>query len=155
MASVAESGMIKMSARFLLVFTLLYTINSFQPSSLRNRNPLLQMGPINSIKNLIRAPAIQEGKTFDYIIIGGGTAGCVLANRLSENESKSVLVLEAGSKDFKHKYIQIPAGVLQLFKSKFDWDFASSPEPNVNERSIYLCRGKVLGKSTKFLIVHL
>lgn len=66
------------------------------------------MGPINAIKNLVRGPKIKPGQTFDYIIIGGGTAGCVLANRLSENESKKVLVLEAGSKDFKHKYIQIP-----------------------------------------------
>ena len=50
----------------------------------------------------------KQNQEFDYIIIGGGTAGCVLANRLSENENKKVLVLEAGSKDFKHKYIQIP-----------------------------------------------
>ena len=70
------------------------------------------MGPINAIKNLVRGPKIKPGQTFDYIIIGGGTAGCVLANRLSENESKNVLVLEAGSKNFKHKYIQIPVSSL-------------------------------------------
>ena len=55
--------------------------------------------------------------TYDYIIVGGGTAGCVLANRLSENSGKRVLVLEAGSKDFKNKYIQIPVMILN-FSSK-------------------------------------
>jgi choline dehydrogenase len=50
------------------------------------------------------------GQTYDYIIVGGGTAGCVLANRLSESGGKRVLVLEAGSEDFKNTYIKIPVG---------------------------------------------
>jgi hypothetical protein len=76
------------------------------------RKSFLNMGAIKAIKNLVRGPAIPAGQTYDYIIVGGGTAGCVLANRLSENEGKRVLVLEAGTNDFKNTYIQIPVRLL-------------------------------------------
>ena len=86
---------------------------------------------------------------YDYIIVGGGTAGCVLANRLTQEGGKKVLMVEAGSSDYKNKLIQIPAGVLKLFKNpKFDWDFDAESEESVAGRNIYLCRGKVLGGSS-------
>lgn len=90
-----------------------------------------------------------EGK-YDYIVAGGGTAGCVLANRLSQDGSKRVLVLEAGTADYKHPYVKIPAGIVKLFKSRLDWDYTSSAgaEPGLTNRGVYLCRGKVLGGSS-------
>jgi choline dehydrogenase-like flavoprotein len=90
---------------------------------------------------------------YDYIIVGGGTAGCVLANRLSAYESKKVLVLEAGSPKFEKKYMKIPAGIIRLFKTKFDWDFQSEKEKTTNNREIYLCRGKVLGGSSSLNVL--
>lgn len=94
-----------------------------------------------------------DSQTYDYIIVGGGTAGCVLANRLSAYESKRVLVLEAGSPKFEKKYMKIPAGIIRLFKTKFDWDFQSEKESTTNNREIYLCRGKVLGGSSSLNVL--
>ena len=82
-------------------------------------------------------------------MVGGGTAGCVLANRLSQDENKKVLVVEAGSADYKDSRVRIPAGVLKIFKNKhFDWDFTGEEEKGLHNRGIYLCRGKVLGGSS-------
>jgi heterodisulfide reductase subunit A-like polyferredoxin len=58
--------------------------------------------------NVFTSSKLKNSQQFDYIIIGGGTAGCVLANRLSEDGTKAVLVLEAGSNEFSHKHIQTP-----------------------------------------------
>lgn len=80
---------------------------------------------------------------YDYIICGGGTAGCVLAERLSADGTKRVLVLEAGRSDFENLYIRIPAGVLRLFRSVYDWQHESSGEKACNGRNIFLQRGKV------------
>jgi choline dehydrogenase len=84
---------------------------------------------------------------YDYVIVGAGSAGCVLANRLSEDPSVSVLLLEAGGKDRSLK-IKIPAAFPQQFHTKLDWDFATEPEPYVDERSLYIPRGKALGGSS-------
>eukprot|EP00929_Paragymnodinium_shiwhaense_P049575 TRINITY_DN24_c0_g2_i1.p1 TRINITY_DN24_c0_g2~~TRINITY_DN24_c0_g2_i1.p1 ORF type:complete len:625 (+),score=141.31 TRINITY_DN24_c0_g2_i1:58-1932(+) len=89
-------------------------------------------------------------QTWDYIIVGGGTAGCVLANRLTHGKGngKRVLVLEAGSGDYNDPKVRVPAGVLQLFQGPKDWNFTSTNETKTSGRGIYLCRGKVLGGSS-------
>ena len=85
---------------------------------------------------------------YDYIIVGAGSAGCVLANRLSEDAGKKVLLLEAGGKDDSF-WINIPVGFSKLLNNpKYNWNFATQPEPNVKGRSIPIPRGKTLGGSS-------
>ena len=81
---------------------------------------------------------------FDYIIIGAGSAGCVLANRLSENPENKVLLLEAGGPDKKME-IHIPAAYPKLHHSEVDWGFWTEPQKHIYDRKIYLPRGKTLG----------
>lgn len=84
-------------------------------------------------------------KTFDYIIVGAGSAGCVLANRLSENGRHSVLLLEAGGSD-KNILVQMPTALSYPMASKtYNWCYLSDPEPAVNNRRITCPRGKGLG----------
>lgn len=86
-------------------------------------------------------------KTYDYIIIGAGSAGCVLANRLSANGQDRVLLLEAGGKDTKMD-IKIPAGFPKLYKTEVDYAFHTTPQKTMHNRQLYLPRGKVLGGSS-------
>jgi choline dehydrogenase len=87
---------------------------------------------------------------YDYIVVGGGSAGSALANRLSENPAHRVLVLEAGRPDYKWDvFIHMPAALAFPIGSKFyDWKYESEPEPHMNNRRIYHARGKVLGGSS-------
>jgi choline dehydrogenase len=84
---------------------------------------------------------------YDYVIVGAGSAGCVLANRLSEDPSTRVLLIEAGGKD-RSPNIKIPAAFPNQFHTKLDWDFVTEPEPHVDDRPLYIPRGKSLGGSS-------
>ena len=85
---------------------------------------------------------------FDYIVIGAGSAGCVLAHRLSEDAGVRVLLLEAGGSD-RSIYIQMPAALaIPSFKSRFNWGFETDPEPGLDGRRINCPRGKTLGGSS-------
>ncbi|GAA2194235.1 hypothetical protein GCM10009787_19380 [Streptomyces bangladeshensis] len=84
---------------------------------------------------------------YDYIIVGAGSAGCVLAARLSEDPDVRVSLIEAGGPDTAQE-IHDPAAFPQLFKSELDWDLDSDPEPGIGGRRTYLPRGKVFGGSS-------
>ena len=84
---------------------------------------------------------------YDYVIVGAGSAGCVLAARLSENPGVRVLLLEAGPPDTADE-IHIPAAVNLLFKTAYDWDYQTVPQDRALGRSIYWPRGRVLGGSS-------
>ncbi len=85
---------------------------------------------------------------YDYIIIGAGSAGCVLANRLTEDADVKVLLLEAGPPD-RHPYIHMPAGLAKLANNKqLNWDYSTAPEPHLDNRVLWWPRGKVLGGSS-------
>ena len=88
--------------------------------------------------------------TYDYVIVGGGSAGCVLANRLSEDPGARVLVLEAGRTDYLWDvYIHMPAALSFPIGNRFyDWKYESEPEPYMHGRRVYHARGKVLGGSS-------
>ena len=83
-------------------------------------------------------------KQFDYIIVGAGSAGCLLANRLSANPENQVLLLEAGGKN-THLNIQTPAAFYKLFRTKYDWNYDSVPQVHMNNRPMFQPRGKTLG----------
>lgn len=84
---------------------------------------------------------------YDYVVVGAGSAGCVLANRLSEDPGTKVLLLEAGGKD-RHPNIKIPAAFANQFHTKLDWDFETEPEPHVDGRQLYIPRGRSVGGSS-------
>jgi choline dehydrogenase len=95
-----------------------------------------------------KAPSGSDHPEFDYIIIGAGSAGCVLANRLTADGKHSVLLLEAGPED-THLWIHIPLGYGRLFKEKtVNWMYQTEPEPGLNGRNVFQPRGKVLGGSS-------
>jgi choline dehydrogenase len=87
---------------------------------------------------------------YDYIIVGGGSAGCALANRISADPNTTVLVLEAGHSDYKiDPFVHMPAALPFPIGSRFyDWKYESDPEPEMGGRKIYHARGKVLGGSS-------
>ncbi len=90
---------------------------------------------------------VTNSSSYDYIIVGAGSAGCVLANRLSANGPVKVLLIEAGPPDSRRE-VSIPAAWVSLFKTEFDWDYETAPQPQLHGRKIYWPRGKILGGSS-------
>src|SRR5271154_409919 len=89
-----------------------------------------------------------SGRGYDYVIVGAGSAGCVLAARLAEDPTVRVLLLEAGPHD-RHWRIAMPAAVGSLLSSsRFNWNYASVPEPHLDGRRLVHPRGRVLGGSS-------
>ena len=89
-------------------------------------------------------------KVADYVVVGTGSAGAVVASKLSAEPRSRVVVLEAGPKD-KDKFIHIPAAFSKLFRSRHDWDYLTEPQPELNGRQIFWPRGKMLGGSSSMM----
>ncbi|KIK53250.1 hypothetical protein GYMLUDRAFT_100419 [Collybiopsis luxurians FD-317 M1] len=89
-----------------------------------------------------------SGREFDVVIVGGGTAGCVLASRLSENPSIKVLLIEAGSSYDSNIFTRAPLAFTQAFKTAADWAYETTAQGNMNGRKLYVPRGKILGGSS-------
>ncbi|HXD59790.1 MAG TPA: GMC family oxidoreductase N-terminal domain-containing protein [Thermoleophilaceae bacterium] len=87
------------------------------------------------------------GQVYDYVIVGAGSAGCVLAARLTEDPDVQVALIEAGPPDNRDE-IHIPAAFPAVFKSSLDWDLLGEPEPGLNGRRLYMPRGRVIGGSS-------
>lgn len=100
-----------------------------------------------SLQLAVHAEANPASEKYDYILVGGGTAGCVLANRLTADPSKKVLVLEAGGENTSRD-LRTPAGLPRLFKSALDWNLYTNLQKAAEARQVYIARGKVLGGSS-------
>ncbi|GFN75203.1 choline dehydrogenase [Plakobranchus ocellatus] len=102
----------------------------------------------SSYFSALLAHKLEERKKYDYIIVGAGSAGCVLANRLTEDGNAKVLVLEAGPPDTTWK-IHMPAALMyNLCDDQYNWYYHTEPEPNMNNRVMYQPRGRVWGGSS-------
>jgi choline dehydrogenase len=87
-------------------------------------------------------------ESFDYVIVGAGSAGCVLANRLTEDGRTTVLLLEYGGSD-RSIYIQMPAALsIPMNRKRYNWFYETEPEPHLGGRRMHTPRGKVLGGSS-------
>ncbi|OSD02316.1 GMC oxidoreductase [Trametes coccinea BRFM310] len=100
--------------------------------------------------------AMSDAMTYDYVIVGGGTAGCIIASRLSEDPAVTVLLIEAGRSHQGNLLARLPMGFAQMFRSSWDWQYETTPQKALDGRRIYWPRGKLLGGSSSMnaLIYH-
>ena len=85
---------------------------------------------------------------FDYVIVGGGSAGCVVAARLAEDPGTRVLLLEAGPDAGAVEEVRVPAAYSRLFRSQYDWNYVTVPQERADARAVYWPRGRALGGSS-------
>src|SRR6266700_3075369 len=91
--------------------------------------------------------SLNGGSMYDYVIVGAGSAGCVLAHRLTEEPTCSVLLLESGGADTRKEF-RIPAAFSTLLQSAYDWSYYTEEQEQLQQRNLYIPRGKVLGGSS-------
>lgn len=91
------------------------------------------------------AKDLENVQAYDYIVVGGGTAGCVLASRLTEDPAVSVLIIESGHSDLRQLFSRFPAGYTNLFKTSADHDLVTAEEPECDGRAMQWPQGKMLG----------
>jgi choline dehydrogenase len=97
----------------------------------------------------------EPSESYDYVVVGAGTAGCAVATRLSAAPDRSVLVLEAGKPDHERS-IHVPSEVGQLFKTDVDWEYYTEPQEELHGRELFWPRGKVLGGSSSInAMIHI
>jgi len=113
----------------------------------RSFNRLTRYHTNHGKTNFVTNSLIKNEELFDYIIVGGGSAGCVLASRLSENPQNKVLLLEAGPVD-NHLFIYVPAAFIKLFESPYAFNYYSEPQKQANNNKIFIPQGRVLGGSS-------
>src|SRR6266480_395001 len=107
----------------------------------------------SGLRKVTPVTGMSVNKGYDYVIVGGGSAGCVLANRLSEDGAARVLLIEAGGRDL-NPLIHVPLGMGKMHEyDMFNWGYATEPEPNLNGRKIEAMRGKVLGGSSSINVM--
>lgn len=132
-----------MESKFVKILFLLNAAVSVAATTMAGAPPIVNLNHAHAVEEKV----VNDG--YDYIIAGGGLAGCLLADRLSADGTKKVLVLEAGSPDYNAMIIRIPAGILRLFRNtKYDWQHETGGEKACNGRNVFLQRGKVLGGSS-------
>ncbi|KAI0770549.1 GMC oxidoreductase [Fomes fomentarius] len=111
---------------------------------------------LNASSSNISEEELAKWKSYDYIIIGGGTAGCVLASRLSEDRGATVLLLEAGESNEGKLFSRIPLAFERMLGSPHDWGYRTTPQKTFGDRTIEMPRGKLLGgtSSINAMIYH-
>src|SRR5262245_17942781 len=101
----------------------------------------------------MKRAVMADSRAFDYVIVGAGSAGCVLAYRLTADPAVRVLLLEAGGRD-THPLIHVPIGLGKIWEQRmFDWGYDTEPEPRLDDRRIETMRGKVLGGSSSINVM--
>src|SRR5438105_4092823 len=107
----------------------------------------------SGLRKVTPVTGMSVNKGYDYVIVGAGSAGCVLANRLSEDGAARVLLIEAGGRDL-NPLIHVPLGMGKMHEyDMFNWGYATEPEENMNGRRIEAMRGKVLGGSSSINVM--
>ncbi|KAH9850503.1 GMC oxidoreductase [Lenzites betulinus] len=117
-------------------------------------DPSLFATPLDATDN--PRSVISKAKSYDYVIVGGGSAGCVLASRLSEDPGVTVLLIEAGRSHKGNLLARMPMGFAKMFRTSWDWAYETTPQKALDERRIYWPRGKLLGGSSSMnaMIFH-